>query len=225
MSIRGLGFKRLVPPPLDVYKGRKFIVLGNWWPSTTGADKSKKFTLRVLDVDMKHIKSTSAPGTKGSPHFKVQLIDVSDPDSTGVGELVEGENFWWVTHQIFSDAYYDDKDTREKENTEVSLAAITAAAAASPATTATPPAKDYVAKTPFDCLWSKVKGERGGKSGTFFRCYNVSCPKHTEPYFVGAGSKQHGVFFKLSYVVCYLYLISGGSKQILFLSLNARSST
>ena len=190
MSInKGFGFKRLVPPPLDAYKGRKFTVtvLGSWWPSTTEADKSKQFTLRALDVDMKHIKSTAAPGTKGTPHFKVQLIDASDPDSTGVGELVEGANFWWVTHQTFSDAYYEDKDKKEKENTDASLAAMTAAATAPPATTVTPLANDKSVKTPFDHLWTKEKGERGGKSGTFFRCYSLSCPKHTDPYFVGAG--------------------------------------
>ena len=48
-----------------------------------GKDKSKEFALRALDVDMRHMKSTAAPGTKGTSHFKVQLIDASDPDSTG----------------------------------------------------------------------------------------------------------------------------------------------
>ena len=90
MSInKGFGFKRLVPPPLDAYKGRKLTVLGSWWPSTTGADKSKQFTLRALDVDMKHIKSTAAPGTKGTPHFKVQLIDASYPDFESSFECLE----------------------------------------------------------------------------------------------------------------------------------------
>jgi len=67
----------------------------------------------------------------------------------------------WVSHQTFSDAYYEDKDKKEKE--------MTAAAKAPPATTVTPLANDKSVKTPFDYLWTKEKGECGGKSGTFFR--------------------------------------------------------
>jgi hypothetical protein len=125
MSLKGLGFKRLVPPPLDSFKGIKFTVIGSWWPSvlflfsTTGKDKNKEFTLRVLDVDLKHVKSTSAPGTKGSPHFMVQLVDSADPDSTGVGALVEGENCWWVSHEVLSDAYYADKEKKDGRSSSI----------------------------------------------------------------------------------------------------------
>lgn len=196
MSIKGLGFKRLVPPPFDAYKGKKFTVLGSWWPSTTGADKSKQFILRLLDFNLKHVNPASAPGTKGTPHFKVQLVSSADPDSTGVGELLEGENFWWVTHQIFSDAYLEDKDKRAKENTEASLAAITAAAASA----ATFQAKDLSSKSPFEFLWTKETSERGGKPGWLFRCYDVSCPKNTAPYFVGHGNTS-------SFCIYFLLLI------------------
>jgi hypothetical protein len=188
MSLKGLGFKKLVAPPLDAFIGKKFNVLGSWWPTTTGRDKIKEFTLRVLDVNLKHITSTSAPGTKGTPHFKVQLVDIDDLHSTGVTELIEGTNFWWVTHQTFSDAYFDDKYKKEKANTDASLAAIASAAAASPATTATAEAKGVIVKPPFDFLWLKEPSQRDGKAGFNYRCFDSSCPKYVDPYFVGKGS-------------------------------------
>ena len=83
---KDFGFKRLVPPPLDAYKGRKFTVLGSWWPSTTEADKSKQFTLRALDVDM---KQTAAPGTKDMKKIPISDRNLSDRKSLILGDYMK----------------------------------------------------------------------------------------------------------------------------------------
>ena len=63
-----------------------------------------------MAVDEQFIPSDSGPGTKGSIHFQVALVDKSDPHSTRTTtQLVEKHNYWWVTNSAFSAAYFAHK--------------------------------------------------------------------------------------------------------------------
>ena len=106
----GLHVERLVGAPFSRFVGYTMNVFGNWWPGTKGKEANKEYEVQVMAVDEHYIPSDSGPGTKGSIHFQVALVDKSDPHSTRTTtQLVEKHNYWWVTNSAFSAAYFAHK--------------------------------------------------------------------------------------------------------------------
>ena len=120
--IVSLNVKRLVGAPFAKYVGNKMNVFCNWWPGTKGKEANKEYGDQVVSVGEHHIPSGCGPGTKGSLHFQIALIDQGDPNSTrATAQLIENHDFWWVTHSSFSVAYFGDKTRKDKAAEKSSL--------------------------------------------------------------------------------------------------------
>jgi hypothetical protein len=90
--IVSLNVERLVGTPFAKYVGNKMNVFGNWWPGTKGKDANKEYGDQVVSVDEHHIPSGCGPGTKGTLHFQIALIDQGDPNSCWWRAF----RCWWV---------------------------------------------------------------------------------------------------------------------------------
>ena len=79
--IVSLNVERLVGALFAMYVGNKMNVFGSRWPGTKGKEANKEYEDQVVSVDEHHIPSSCGPGTKGSLHFHIALIDQGDPNS------------------------------------------------------------------------------------------------------------------------------------------------
>jgi hypothetical protein len=171
-------------------------VFGNWWPGTKGKEANKEYEVQVMAVDEQFIPSDSGPGTKGSIHFQVALVDKSDPHSTrATTQLVEKHNYWWVTNSAFSAAHFAHKARTDQAAEKTSLDAMQSAAAAPKTAAVVPATEGQKAKTAFESLWTREAGVKDGKKGNFFRCYDISCPKNEDPYFVATSNNPPFIRF------------------------------
>ena len=101
---RGSADKFFVPnveEPFELFIGKDFTLMGNWWPNCDQKDRFSEFKMLVLAVERDwKATETSTPTTA----FKAGIIHNDDPDFTQPGK-VKDTHFWYMTISQFSLAY------------------------------------------------------------------------------------------------------------------------
>lgn len=75
--------------------------------------------------------------------------------------MVEGTKWWLFNNQIFSFAFFEDKEKKEKANTEASLNAMADAAETAPTIASAPSLSDHIVRGS-NFFLTKEKDERSG---------------------------------------------------------------